>query len=117
MNNPRPPALAQRLLTRLLRDDLVEEVRGDLEENFYSDLKNKSVFKAKLNYWYQTINYLRLFAIRKSKATHLNQYDMFQSYFKIGWRNLLRNKGYSFINIGGLALGMSGGYDDRIVGL
>ncbi len=32
---------------------------------------------------------------------------MFQNYFKIGWRNLLRNKGYSLINIGGLALGMS----------
>jgi putative ABC transport system permease protein len=32
---------------------------------------------------------------------------MFQNYFKIGWRNLLRNKGYSFINIGGLATGMA----------
>jgi putative ABC transport system permease protein len=32
---------------------------------------------------------------------------MFQSYFKIGWRNLLRNKSYSFINIGGLAVGMT----------
>ena len=32
---------------------------------------------------------------------------MFQSYLKIGWRNLLKNKGYSAINIGGLAMGMS----------
>lgn len=32
---------------------------------------------------------------------------MIRSYFKIGWRNLVRNKGYSFINIGGLALGMT----------
>jgi len=32
---------------------------------------------------------------------------MFKSYFKVGWRNLLRNKGYSLINIGGLALGMT----------
>ena len=32
---------------------------------------------------------------------------MYESYFKIGWRNLLRNKGYSFINIGGLAIGMA----------
>jgi putative ABC transport system permease protein len=37
----------------------------------------------------------------------LNHYGMFKSYFKIGWRNLLRNKGYSFINIGGLAIGMA----------
>lgn len=32
---------------------------------------------------------------------------MVQNYFKIGWRNLVKTKGYSFINIGGLALGMS----------
>lgn len=32
---------------------------------------------------------------------------MYKSYFKIGWRNLLRNKGYSAINIGGLAVGMA----------
>jgi len=38
---------------------------------------------------------------------NLNTYGMYKSYFKIGWRNLSRNKGYSFINIGGLALGMT----------
>src|SRR5688572_12138970 len=31
---------------------------------------------------------------------------MIKSYFKIGWRNLLKNRVYSFINIGGLAVGM-----------
>lgn len=31
---------------------------------------------------------------------------MIKNFFKIAWRNLLRNKGYSFINIAGLALGM-----------
>src|SRR5690606_21132261 len=38
---------------------------------------------------------------------NLNTYGMYKRYFKIGWRNLLRNKGYSAINIGGLALGMA----------
>ena len=32
---------------------------------------------------------------------------MFKNYLKIAWRNLLKNKGYSLINIGGLALGMA----------
>ncbi len=32
---------------------------------------------------------------------------MIQNYFKIAWRNLIRNKGYSVINIGGLAVGMA----------
>lgn len=32
---------------------------------------------------------------------------MYNIYFKIGFRNLLKRKGYSLINIGGLALGMA----------
>ena len=32
---------------------------------------------------------------------------MFQSYFKIGWRNLVKNSAFSFINISGLALGLT----------
>lgn len=36
-----------------------------------------------------------------------NQYDMIKSYLTIGWRSLLKNKGYSLINITGLAAGMT----------
>jgi putative ABC transport system permease protein len=32
---------------------------------------------------------------------------MFRSYFTIGWRNLLKSKTHSFINIGGLAMGIA----------
>jgi putative ABC transport system permease protein len=32
---------------------------------------------------------------------------MIKNYFKIAWRNLWRSKGYSLINIGGLAIGMA----------
>ncbi len=32
---------------------------------------------------------------------------MIKNYFKIAWRNLIKNKGYSVINIGGLAVGMA----------
>src|SRR5690606_14745825 len=32
---------------------------------------------------------------------------MFKNYFKIAWRNLWKNKAYSFINIFGLAMGMA----------
>jgi putative ABC transport system permease protein len=102
-----PPRAAQRLLLRFLREDLVEEVLGDLEEKFNVSLHSKSRFRAKLNYWYQVFHYVRPFALRKFKSGNLNQYVMFQSYFKIGYRNLIRNKGYSFINIGGLAVGMA----------
>ncbi len=106
-NKIHPPKLAKRLLLTFLRDDLSDEVLGDLEEKFYQTVTRQSQVRAKLNYWYQVIHYIRPFAIRKSRQTHSNSYAMYQSYFKIGWRNLLKNKGYSVINIGGLAVGMS----------
>jgi putative ABC transport system permease protein len=102
-----PPKLAQKILLSFLRDDLSEEVIGDLEEKFYSSIKSGSALKAKLNYWYQVFKYLRPFAIRKLQPVHITQHAMYKSYLKIGWRNLVKNKGYSLINIGGLALGMS----------
>ncbi len=102
-----PPKLASWLLSRFLREDLAEEVAGDLDEKFFQTMKDKSVFRAKSNYWFEVFNYLRPFAVRKSKSIHLNQADMFQNYFKITTRNLLKQKLYSVINIGGLALGLT----------
>ena len=32
---------------------------------------------------------------------------MLQNYFKIAWRNILASKGFSAINVGGLAVGMA----------
>ncbi len=102
-----PPLLARRLLSKFLRDDLKEEVHGDLEEKFYADLNYKSRWRAKIQYWYQVIQYFRPFALRNSTSTNTSHYDMFQNYFKIGWRNIIRTKGYSLINIGGLAMGIT----------
>src|SRR5690349_15589422 len=102
-----PPGSAQRFLRWFLRDDLAEEVLGDLDEKFYSLLDAASPRSAKLNYWYQVLHYLRPFAIRKSTPTHVNQYAMIQSYFTIGWRNLSRQKMYSAIKIGGFAIGIA----------
>jgi len=32
---------------------------------------------------------------------------MIKSFFKTMWRSLVKNRGYSFLNIGGLALGIA----------
>jgi putative ABC transport system permease protein len=95
------------MLLWFLREDLAEEVLGDLDEKFYAMVDRASPVRARINYWYQVLHYLRPFAIKKSRTYYSNRYAMYRSYFKIGWRNLLRNKGYSFINIGGLAAGMT----------
>jgi putative ABC transport system permease protein len=103
------PKLATRLLLVFLRDDIAEEVLGDLEEKFLLTVKNRSLFRARLNYWFQVFNYLRPFAVRRTGSVYINDYDMFKSYFRIGWRNILKYKTFSAINVFGLALAMSAG--------
>lgn len=64
--------------------------------------------KADLKFIGDVLLLLRPSIIRPTEGYKtLNTYGMYKNYFKIGWRNLLRNKGYSFINIAGLAVGMA----------
>src|SRR5215510_10024969 len=102
-----PPVLARRLLLWFLRDDLKEEVLGDLEEGFHSAIKEKSLLTARIKYWYQVFKYIRPFAIRKSRNENIDQYSMFKSYFKIGLRNILSNKSYVAINVVGLGISLA----------
>lgn len=102
-----PPRLAERFLFLFLRKNLAEEVKGDLDEKFYSELSKRSSFRANLNYWYQVCNYVRPFAIKKSKSINITSIDMFKNYFIIGWRSLAKQRMYSAIKIGGFALGIA----------
>ncbi len=105
--NTKPPKLAKWLLNRFLRDDLAEEVEGDLEEKFQTDLKIKSRYSAKRNYWYQTINYLRPFAIKKFRRFAAMNNHLLGNYFKISTRNILKHKMISVINVFSLAIGLA----------
>ena len=105
-SNYNPPQLAQKLLEWFIKDELAEEVLGDLDEKFYAQLNSKSSYKAKLNYWYQVLHYLRPFAL-KNYWSNSNFNNMHLHHLKIGIRSLNKNRGYSFLNILGLTLGMA----------
>ena len=106
MKQQQPPKLAERFLLFFLKEELVEEVLGDLDEKFFRTLERKSLTKARRNYWYQVFNYLRPFAFKYIRSNSIF-ITMIKSNFKISYRILVKNKMYSAINIGGLAIGMS----------
>jgi len=86
----------------------VDHIEGDLIEVYQQRLKKLGKRKADTKFIIDVILLFRPSIIKPIEGyQNLNNYSMFRSYFKIGWRNLLRNKGYSLINIGGLALGMA----------
>ncbi|WP_339810509.1 ABC transporter permease [uncultured Imperialibacter sp.] len=104
--NKRPPASADKLLSWFVKDELLDEILGDLYE-YHQELAHKPSWKRRLFYWFHVLNFLRPWALKGISRTNSNYTTMFKHYFKISWRNLLRNKGYSLINIGGLAAGMT----------
>ena len=87
---------------------LVDHIEGDLIEVYNQRLTRFGKRKANIKFAIDVLLLFRPGIIRpRNRQQNINQFGMYKSYFKIGWRKLLRNKGYSFINIGGLATGMT----------
>lgn len=102
-----PPKLPERILGWFIKGELFEEISGDLYE-YYMELGSISPWKRKLFYWFHLLHFLRPFAIKKFEGSYqLNNYGMFKNYFKVGIRNILKYKMFSFINVFGLAIAMS----------
>lgn len=102
----RPPHLAEKLLLQFLRDDLAEEVLGDLQEKFHRTVERKSLRRAKLNYWYQVFNYLRPFAIAKFRSNS-SYTAMFRHNLNLTLRNFRKYKSQFLINLTGLSTGLA----------
>ena len=108
MNKPRPSSLATRLFKWYCNPHLQEPILGDLEEQFDQDYSLYGQAKAQRRFIWNVIGFCRPGIIRKLEGTRkLNYYGMFKNYFRITWRSLFRQKLYSSINIGGLAIGIS----------
>ncbi|WP_245588147.1 ABC transporter permease [Algoriphagus terrigena] len=83
-------------------------IEGDLMEVYDRRVKESGKRKADWKFILDVLLLFRPGIIRPRRPYQdLNTYGMYKSYFKIGWRNLLRDKGFSLINVGGLAMGMA----------
>ncbi len=98
-----PPSIPRFILC-LIRDKTNHEsLIGDYEETFHYFGTTHGYAKARIWYWGQVFKALPFF-ISNSILWSL---VMFNNYLKIALRNIKRNKGYSFINITGLVIGMT----------
>jgi putative ABC transport system permease protein len=105
---PYPPGFLLRFFRWYCRPRLTDHIEGDLIEVYRKRVKKNGKRNADIRFAIDVVLLFRPGIIRPSTGyKNLNNYGLYQSYFKIGWRNLLKKKGYSFINIGGLALGMT----------
>jgi putative ABC transport system permease protein len=108
MQNSGPPDFFLRLFKWFCHPGLHTYIEGDLLELYEErrELSNKKLADRRF-----IIDVLLLFRpgiIRPSEGYHsLNNFGMFKNYLKVGFRNILKYKTFSSINIFGLAVAMS----------
>jgi ABC-type antimicrobial peptide transport system permease subunit len=101
------------LLSWLHPNETLEEVQGDLEELYAYWHRQYGRRTAQVRYGLAVLSVLPPLVRRRQTReasypqTNFFQPDMLRNYFTIACRNLIRQKGYSFINISGLSVGMA----------
>src|SRR5688572_29382964 len=101
---PKPPGFFLRFFRWYCHPRLHDYIEGDLMEVYYRRLKDSGKAKADIRFVFDVIQLFRPGIIRPTgEIRNFNSGIMLRSYFTIGWRNLIRNRGYSITNIAGLA--------------
>jgi len=101
---PKPPKLAAWFLKHLFPDENGFYTQlGDIDEAFNTLAREKSDFAAGAWYWMVALRSVP-YSLKRSLSWSV---IMIRNYLKIALRNLTRQKGYSSINITGLAIGMA----------
>lgn len=99
----RPPRLAYWIISVLRRYEDEFASAGDFDEEYSRITAEKGKIRAHMWYWWQAV-YLIPAYIKFSMATRS---AMLKHFMTMAIRNIKRNKGHSFINVTGLAIGMA----------
>lgn len=102
-----PPFVPLRFFRWFCQPELRESIEGDLTELYKERVREQGALKADLRFCLDVILLFRPGILRTMNRNHSNTSGMLKNYFKIGWRNLMKDKAFSFINISGLTLGIT----------
>ena len=103
-----PPKLFLRFFRWYCHPKLRNHIEGDLMEIFNERLKTDGKWKAERKFIIDVLLLFRPGIIKPVNNYHdSNHRDMIANYLKVGFRNILRYKVYSSINLFGLAIGLA----------
>jgi len=98
-----------RLLRQLCPASLYEEIEGDLIQRYKRDVSKTSERVARRRLAWNAIRFIRPgILMRNQWSLNITSLSMVRNYLTIALRIMGRNKGYTTINVIGLALGMTG---------
>lgn len=99
----KPPKIPGWIFSRFADSEEKSTISGDMEEYYYEVLEEKGSLRARLWFWRQVFCSGPVLL----KNTIYWGGVMFKNYFVIALRNMKKNKGFAFINIAGLAIGLT----------
>jgi putative ABC transport system permease protein len=109
MRTEKPPELIRKILLRMFPADEVEEIEGDMAEDFQYNRLQYGNFRARLYYFLDVMRlfplYLRLRKRKNSKNTTMKRLSLYP--LKYALRALSRQKLYQALNVATLTLGFS----------
>lgn len=105
----RPPKWADRFFKWYCHAPLYESIHGDMQERYDEYLELYGVKKANRKYWLDVLRFMNRHTLKRSKHSNntYNSLAMFSNYFKVGFRNLLKNRSFTAINVLGLSISMA----------
>ncbi|MBY0436132.1 MAG: permease prefix domain 2-containing transporter, partial [Cyclobacteriaceae bacterium] len=104
----RPPKVFLKFFRWFCHPKLKNSIEGDLMELYEERVREGGKRRADLKFVRDVLLLFRPSIIKPIEGyKNLNNYGMLKNYFKIGWRNLMRQKMYSAIKIGGFAVGVA----------
>ncbi len=102
------PRFPFRLIDWFCPPSLWEGITGDLVERYYADLESLGERTARRRLFWNTIRFLQPGIILRNKfSTRLIDTIMLTSYLIVAFRNVMKNKVFSAINIAGLGTGLA----------
>jgi putative ABC transport system permease protein len=103
-----PPEYARRFLQWFCPPQLYEGIEGDLRQQFEEDISVAGAARARRYFVWNVLLFFRpAILLRNRFSFRLIDTIMLSNYFTIAYRNVLKNKVFSAINIFGLAIGLA----------
>ncbi len=105
---PRPPRFYSRVFKWFCKNELYPELQGDLLEEFLLNVEEFGHVKARWIYRQEVLKMIRPSIVKAlKKTTNSTFFGMLQINIKLAFRSLLKQKLYTAINIGGLAMSIA----------
>ncbi len=103
-----PPQWSIRFLRFYCKPRALEIIEGDAYELFYKRIESEGIQAARKKFSWDVLRFFRLRYIKGLEDINsLNNIAMLKNYLKISIRSLVKQRFYSLINIGGLAVGLA----------